>query len=89
MNDDMVQIFKPENQNQLDALNQYLKLKCGKNVERHLNESYIGKEVIIQWNYDMDWAITYTYEEFLDYFKTHFYKMIEEYKENKNANKEN
>lgn len=87
MNDDPVEIFKPTNQSQLDALNQYLEmhLSKGSNCKRFLESKYIGKEIIISWNYEMDWCKTFTYEEFLEEFKNNYYSILEKYKEKDNG----
>lgn len=87
MNDDMIEIFLPKTEKEIDYLNQYMMNAVDETTYENnkLDNSFINKEVIIQWNYDKDWFIRKTYEQFVNEFKNNFYKMIAEYKENKNG----
>ena len=85
MVDDPCMIFKIDTIEQLDKLNIYLDMKLKRsnysNCELHLSNEYIGKEVIIVWNYEMDWAMALTFEEYMKNFKDKYYAMIEKSKE--------
>lgn len=84
MIDDPTMIFKINNKDDLNKLNMYLEMQLGKSKyihnKLHIDDSYIGKEIIITWNYDMDWAMALTFEEYMAKFKENYYAMIEKYK---------
>ena len=73
--DDAVEIFLPQNAKDIENLNMYTNMfykDC-----RLIDDSYIGKHVVIEFNYERDWCKAQTFEELLDNIKAHFDKLIE------------
>lgn len=79
-----IEVFKPNNINEVNALKIYLSIK-DKNATEKYKDIEIGKEVMICWDYDEENFWTYTLETWLKGITDKYYKFIEEYKEKKDV----
>jgi hypothetical protein len=79
-----IEVFKPNNINEVNALKTYLCIKDKEAIEK-FKDIEIGKEIMICWDYDEKYFWTYTLEEWLKGITDKYYKFIEAYKENKDV----
>ena len=80
--DNPLYIYKVDSMETLELLNRYIYLKTEK--ECLLNENMIGKNVLVEWNDDEDWACTHgSVEEFCSLIKTQYFECLKNYSETK------
>ncbi len=71
--DDPVEIYLPQTMRDIDNLNMYTNMyykDC-----KVIDESYIGKHVVVEFNYDKDWCNIRSFDEIIDRLKEHFEKL--------------
>lgn len=73
--DDSVEIYLPQTAKDIDNLNMYTNMyykDC-----KVIDENYIGKYVVVEFNYDKDWCNIRSFDEIVDKLKEHFEKLVE------------
>lgn len=79
-----VDIYRIPDADAAQSIAQYVVLQTRDNTYSTMFDKYIGKEVIIMWGYDHDWAGVSTLEELLDTIKSNYDSVVKTYQE-KNA----
>lgn len=69
-----IEVYRPATSKDIESLNLYLNM-YNKDVAL-LSDDYIGKDVIVFFNYDKDWCKAQTFDELIDELRKHFKKNI-------------
>ena len=78
--DSPMYILRPRNEEDIKAINMFCKYHaCNSCSSEFVDNSYIGKTIVITFNYEMDWfTINGTIDEIIDAMKTNFVKIESE-----------
>lgn len=69
-----VEVYRPQTAKDIETLNQYMNMYYDK--AELVPDDYIGKEVIVNFNYDKDWCSASTLDELIERFKKNFAERI-------------